>query len=286
MVTQGVNDDGDRALRAAAVQALAVRTPTLPPATHTNVYIVGQGELLVVDPASPYPEEQRALETTLERRLARGERVRSIFLTHQHVDHVSGALALKAVTGAPILAHAETARRLHARIPVDELVDGDDTLEAGGRTLKVVHTPGHAPGHLCLHDRASGTVLCGDMVASVGTILIDPEDDGDMRLYLESLERLRALGARCLLPAHGPPICNADEHLAFYIAHRLGREGKVLAALDELPRDLDTLVRVAYADTDPSIYPLAKRSLRAHLDKLVDERRARRDAHGWRRGAP
>jgi glyoxylase-like metal-dependent hydrolase (beta-lactamase superfamily II) len=124
-------------------------------------------------------------------------------------------------------------------------------------------------------------MVCGDMVASIGTILIDPGDDGDMSAYLDSLARMRALSPRCLLPAHGPPIWNADEHLAFYIAHRLGREQKVLASLDSIPRDLDALVSIAYADVAPNIHALAKRSLRAHLDKLVRDGRARDHGGRW-----
>ncbi len=264
-----------------AIWRFEVRTPTLPPATHTNVYIVGEGDLVVVDPASPYPEERSALAHAIATRTTRGERVAAIFLTHQHVDHVSGAAALQRATGAPILAHAETARRLQGRIAVDATIEEGARLPAGGRELEAIFTPGHAPGHLCLLDRGSGALLCGDMVASVGTILIDAEDDGDMAVYLDSLARMRTLSPRCLLPAHGPPIWNADEHLAFYIAHRLQREGKVLAALSDEVQDLDALVRIAYADTDPAIHPLAKRSLRAHLDKLVRQGRAQLRGGGW-----
>ncbi len=260
--------------QAPAIWRFEVRTPTLPPATHTNVYIVGRGEMLVVDPASPYPEERAALAAAIAARIAAGERVRAIFLTHQHIDHISGATSLKRATGAPIWAHAETARRLVGRVAVDELVEPGARLTAGDTTLEAIHTPGHAPGHLCLLEPRSRALICGDMVASVGTILIDPDDDGDMTVYLEQLARMRALAPACLLPAHGPPIWDADAHLLAYIAHRGMREGKVLAALGAAPRSLDELVPVAYDDVDPAIYALAKRSLHAHLDKLVREGRA------------
>ena len=307
-MTQGVNDDGNepdgsgaggalahdrqdaRALlpiglpsgpKVEAIWRFEVRTPTLPPATHTNVYILGEGDLVVVDPASPYPEEQAALARVIAERTAAGERVAAIFLSHQHIDHVSGAAALGRTTGAPILAHPQTAKRLAGRIAVDTTIEEGARLPVGGRQVEAIFTPGHAPGHLCLLDRGSGALVCGDMVASVGTILIDTEDDGDMAIYLASLARMRTLGLRCLLPAHGPPIWNADEHLAFYIAHRLQREAKALAALGAEPRALDALVPIVYADADPAIYPLARRSLRAHLDKLVHEGRARAVDGGW-----
>ena len=107
----------------------AVRTPTLPPATHTNVYIVGEGQVVVVDPASPYPEERAALAEALSQRR---EKLAAIFLTHQHVDHVSGAEVLSRATGAPIWAHAETASRLRGRITVDSAGLGDWRQDAPG----------------------------------------------------------------------------------------------------------------------------------------------------------
>ncbi len=260
-----------------AIWRFAVRTPTLPPATHTNVYILGEGECVVVDPASPYPEERSALADALAQR---AEKVTAIFLTHQHLDHVSGAMVLQRATGAPIWAHAETAARLHGRITVDHTVADGDALPIGARHVVARLTPGHAPGHLCLLDTESHALVCGDMVASEGTILVDADDDGDMRVYLDSLALMRTWQPSCLLPAHGPPIFDADAHLARYIAHRLGREAKVVAALGAALQTLDELVPVAYADTPSDIYPLAKRSLKTHLRKLVAEGLAvERDDH-------
>jgi glyoxylase-like metal-dependent hydrolase (beta-lactamase superfamily II) len=265
------------------IRRFEVRTPTLPPATHTNVYIVGEGDLVVVDPASPYPEERSALKEAISTRTTAGERVAVIFLTHQHLDHVAGAAVLKRATGAPIWAHAETARLLAGRLSIDRVVAEGERLPAGGVDLDAVFTPGHAPGHLCLLERRSRALVCGDMVASIGTIIIDAEDEGDMAVYLASLERLRRLQPRCLLPSHGPPIWNADEHLAGYVAHRLMREGKVKAALDAEARTLDELVPIVYADVAAQVWPLAKRSLLAHLVKLGREGTAVREGDRWRR---
>ena len=260
-----------------------VRTPTLPPATHTNTYIVGDGSIVVIDPASPYPEERAALRDAILARVQSGEHVAAIVLTHQHLDHVSGAVSLQRATGAPIWSHPETAKRLIGRITVDRTIEEGERLPSGGRDVEAIFTPGHAPGHLCLLDHGSRALICGDMVASVGSILIDAEDDGDMTIYLASLARMRTLAPSVLLPAHGPPIWNADEHLAHYIAHRLKRESLVLSALSANPQTLDELVVTAYADTPIAIHPIAKRSLRAHLDKLVAEGRSRGDGfHWWR----
>jgi glyoxylase-like metal-dependent hydrolase (beta-lactamase superfamily II) len=112
------------------------------------------------------------------------------------------------------------------------------------------------------------------MVASEGTIIVEPDDGGDMAVYLASLERVRAERAAALLPAHGPPILDADGKLAFYIRHRLEREQRVLAALSAEPRSLEELVPQSYPDVPPQVWPLAARSLLAHLHKLRTEGRA------------
>jgi glyoxylase-like metal-dependent hydrolase (beta-lactamase superfamily II) len=141
-----------------------------------------------------------------------------------------------------------------------------------------VHTPGHAEGHLCFE--LGDATIAGDMVAGLGTILIDP-DEGDMALYLASLQRLIERGSKTLLPAHGPVITDAAGKLREYIAHRTMREDKVVAALaDRRDAALADLLPDVYSDTPAILWPLAERSLRAHLDKLVREHRAREVAPG------
>jgi glyoxylase-like metal-dependent hydrolase (beta-lactamase superfamily II) len=268
------------------IRAVPLRTPTLPPATHTNCYIVGERELCVIDPASPYPEEQQALDEVVQRHCENGRTPALILLTHHHVDHVSGARELAARWQLPIAAHAETAARLAGRVAVTRTIDDGESLPFAPRGLVARFTPGHAPGHLCFHDAAAAAIVVGDMVASVGTIIVEPDDGGDMALYLASLKQLRGLvdaGARWLLPAHGPAIGDAAGKLDFYVAHRLQREALVLAALGDEPRDVMALVPAAYADVPPAIYGLAARSLLAHLIKLEREGRARRDGELWRR---
>ena len=251
---------------APGIRVLALRTPTLPPAAHTNVYLVGP---LLVDPGSPYRDQQ----TILEEQLAR-ERVAAVVLTHHHGDHVGGAQALADHLGVPIAAHPATARRLAGRVTVThELADGD-VFEG----VRCVLTPGHAEGHLCFE--LGDATIAGDMVAGLGTILIDP-DEGDMALYLASLQRLLERGSKTLLPAHGPAITDAAGKLREYIAHRTMRENKVVAALAaRSDAGLAELVPDVYADTPAILWPLAERSLRAHLDKLVREHRARIVAPG------
>lgn len=248
------------------IRVLALRTPTLPPAAHTNVYLVGPdaGPVVAVDPGSPFPEEQAALDAALA-----DLPIAAIVLTHHHGDHIGGATVLAQRWGVPILAHGATARRLEGVVEVARELDHGETVHG----MTCVHTPGHAEGHLCFEVVDGGATIAGDMVAGVGTILIDPSE-GDMALYLASLEALLARPAATLLPAHGPPIVDGPAKLREYLAHRRMREDRVVAALGEMPSTLGELVASAYSDTPPMLWPLAERSLRAHLDKLVAEGRA------------
>jgi glyoxylase-like metal-dependent hydrolase (beta-lactamase superfamily II) len=252
---------------APGIRVLALRTPTLPPAAHTNVYLVGPeiGPVAVVDPGSPYPDQQAVLDQFLA-----DVPIDMVLLTHHHGDHIGGAAALAARWGVPIAAHAATARRLEGIVEVTSLLADGDRVHG----LLAVHTPGHAEGHLCFE--RDGFTIAGDMVAGIGTILIDPSE-GDMALYLASLELLLARPAATLLPAHGPPIVDGPAKLREYLAHRRMREDRVLAALGDTPAALDDLLPTAYGDTPRMLWPLAERSLRAHLDKLVNEGRARFD---------
>jgi len=254
-------------------------TLTLPPATHTNAYVFGERELVVVDPGAHDPAEQDALAQELEARVAGGAHVRAVMLTHHHADHTSGAAALAARIGAPIWAHPETARRLSFTIG-RELDDGE-VIDLGGRRLRCVFTPGHAPGHLCFLEEETGWMAAGDMVASVGTILVDPSE-GDMRLYLESLHRMAELAPSVLLPAHGAPIADPAGKLAEYVRHRLWREERVAEALAGRGRSTAReLVPIAYADTAPVLHPIAERSLISHLVKLAADGRIRALGDEW-----
>jgi endoribonuclease LACTB2 len=271
---------------AAGVAVCPVRTPTLPPATHTNAYVMSGGaDLVVIDPASPYDDERAALDRELDRLVADGARLLAILLTHHHLDHVSGASHLAARTGAPIWAHADTARLLAGHVAVDRLLASGDVIELGGdrpRRVRAIHTPGHAPGHLCFADAETGFIAVGDMVSSISTILVDAGSEGDMRQYLASLDLLAREEARALLPAHGGPIPDAAGKLADYVRHRLWREERVAAALVERGRArARDLVPLAYADVAPALHGLAERSLVAHLVKLAGDGRARRDGDEW-----
>lgn len=255
---------------AAGVRGFPVRSPTLPPATHTNVWILGTRALTVIDPASPWPEEQQALWDALQELQRPIER---ILLTHHHHDHISGALDLQQRCGAPIVAHPATVERLGFAAEPIEAGPLDD--------LVLHHTPGHAPGHLVvLHP--SGACVAGDMVAGIGTIAIDPDDDGHLGTYLASLEALLALQPRWLLPAHGPVLDDPQTLLTHYLQHRHARTEQIREALTHADTPIGLAPHV-YTELDPRFHPLAAVQIRAHLIWLHEQGQVRREGPRWLR---
>ena len=258
-----------------------LRTPTLPPATATNTVVVGRRRLAVIEPGTPHADEQAQLLTWLDARVAEGARVEGIFLTHHHSDHIGFAERLREHTGAPLVAHPETARRIS--LSVDRHGSDDERFELDdGYGIRPVFTPGHAPGHFAYLETRTDIVHAGDMVAGDGSILIDPDDAGDMSAYLASLERLGSLGASRLVPAHGRAFEEPEAVCRHFVEHRLGRERKVVNAMGTESKNLPEILASAYADTPKMLWPLAEKSLRAHLQKLVDDGRAIQDDAGAR----
>jgi glyoxylase-like metal-dependent hydrolase (beta-lactamase superfamily II) len=258
------------------VAVLPLLTPTLPPATHTNCVVFAGAECTVVDPASALPQEVDRLVALLQTFLERGARVARIVLTHHHRDHVGGVAALREHFDAPVVAHRNTAELLAGWLDVDELIQDGDRLPCGDRSLSVLHTPGHASGHVVVWDERSGVAAFGDMIAGQGTIVIDPPD-GDMALYLTQLERLERLGVRVAVPSHGPLVTDPAARLHELRRHRVWREGAVLEALRTLgPCSVEDLMPMAYGDVPKMVRPIAVRQVLAHVEKLATEGRARR----------
>lgn len=247
---------------------LAVRSDTLPPATHTNAVLVGKERVWVIDPGTPDDDEQRRVAEHL-----RGREVGGVILTHRHRDHVAGAEPIAALLRCDIFAHPITKEELAGRVRVDRLLDEGDSIDlGGGRTSSVLFTPGHARGHIVLWEPRTRAMVVGDMVAGVGSVIISAPD-GDVADYLRSLARLRALDPLALYPAHGPVISPGAPKLDEYIAHRRKREHDIRAVIvSERGATLGRVVDVVYATTPAYLRPWALRAASAHVDKLIAER--------------
>ncbi len=236
-----------------------VRTPTLPPATHTNCYIVGGEDVVIIDPASPYEEEQEILDRVIERR---GCRVREIWLTHLHRDHVGGANHLRQRWGAKIAAHPITATDLAGAVAMStaSFVPNEQLELKGtpGWSLQVFHTPGHARGHVCIFESRFVSLITGDLMAGVGTIVIVPPE-GLMATYFDSLRRMQALSVSALFPSHGPVMANAKSKIQEYLDHRMMRETRILDAWLAGLRSAEQIVEHVYTDVPPALHGLAAR---------------------------
>ena len=273
------------------IKQLPLRTPTLPPAEHTNAYLVGHERLLLVDPATYEDGERALLAELVERALAAGARLEAVVLTHHHGDHVGSAEWARARFGVPVWGHEITGELLGDQIPLDRYLSEGDALplgrDADGLEFAplVLFTPGHAPGHIVLVDRRGEdeALIAGDMVAAIGSIIIDP-GEGDMARYITELRRLAARKPGLVFPAHGPPIEAGTAKLESYIAHRLWRETKVFEALCAWGGEATALdlVPVAYDDTPVALHPLAARACLAHLLKLAADGRAKRNGERFR----
>lgn len=271
----------DYARVTSGISMLPQRSATIPPATHTNTFIVGDERFVVIDPGSDMAEELEILHRAIGEAIEEGREAVAIVLTHHHPDHVDGVAALAERWGLPVWGHHRTGARL-ASIELDRLLNDGEKIELGADTLECLFTPGHADGHLSFYHARTNSVLVGDLVTSQGTILIDPRD-GHMGDYLESLRRVRDLGATALFPAHGWIITNPEEHLSFYIEHRLAREEKVFGALmaHDGPTSAADLVPDAYDDVPKAVWPLAARSVLSHLIHLVEVGRAKKSGDSF-----
>lgn len=209
----------------------------------TNTYVASG---TVVDPG---PDD----EQHLQRILAAGP-VERIALTHRHPDHSAGAERLSKLSGAPVLTFGAG------------LSDGD---RVGGRIdgLVAVHTPGHAPDHLCFWDPAGRVLLSGDLIAGRGSIMVAPPE-GNLEAYVTSLKRVQALAPARILPGHGPEVADAAAKIEEYVAHREEREARVVAALQSGASSMEEVVALAYDDVPPRMRRYAELAARAHLQKL------------------
>ncbi len=240
----------------------------------TNSYLVGEGDLAVIDPG---PLVESHIEKIIE---ASNGKLRWILCTHTHLDHSPAVVALKAATGAQVLGRPAPAGQ-DATFRPDVVVEHGQRIALAGATLRAIHTPGHASNHLCYLLEETKMLFTGDHVMQGSTVVINPPD-GDMRAYLASLELLLAEDLAILAPGHGYLIGEPHKEVRRLIAHRQAREAKVREALRRAgPAPLEQLLPLAYDDVPERMHRWAARSLAAHLDKLVAEGAAHAGPAGY-----
>ncbi len=246
----------------------------------TNTYLIGAADARSWAVIDPGPASDAHVEAILA---AAPGPIDRIFVTHTHKDHSPAAPALKERTGATLFGRAPLHREWQdATFAADVTLHGGERIAISDSThLAVLHTPGHASNHLCYLLEEERTLFTGDHLMQASTVVINPPD-GDMAAYLASLRALLPLELDWLAPGHGFLMAEPKKAIDAVIAHRLKREGKVVAALAELgPAEPERLLAQVYADTPRHLHPVAMRSLSAHLLKLRDEGRAVESAGRW-----
>lgn len=263
----------------------------------TGTYIVGAGDVAVIDPGPALPAHQAALHAALA-----GERVQAILVTHCHSDHSPSAAWLRELTGAPTvafgphvvdpdwvdddtpdeddIAEAQAAEeRGEAKVeesldlaftPDRRVVTGDVAAQGDGWTLEALHTPGHTSNHTCFWMPEQRMLFSGDHIMGWSTTVITPPD-GDMRAYFDSIELVRALSPSSLWPTHGSPVTDVLPFIDAFVAHRLDREAQVLQAVRDGVALVPDMVRRLYVGVSEKLYKPAGRSVLAHLIKLADD---------------
>ncbi|TFI58686.1 MBL fold metallo-hydrolase [Sphingomonas parva] len=252
--------------------------------TGTQTYVIGEGEVAIIDPGPDVAAHVEALLAAI-----RDERVAAIVCTHTHRDHSPASRAVRAATGAPIVGCAALALddegpRADDAFDVDYSPDrvlGDgDRIAGPGWTLEAVATPGHTSNHLCFALPEASALFSGDHVMGWSTTVVAPPD-GDMADYMASLERLRTRAERLYYPAHGPAITDPQAHLDRLIAHRRGRERQILDLLREGQQAIPPMVEIIYRDVDSRLHPAAARSVLAHLIDMHSRGLVRRAGEAW-----
>jgi glyoxylase-like metal-dependent hydrolase (beta-lactamase superfamily II) len=240
----------------------------------TNTYLVGSGEIAIIDPG---PDDGRHIQAITD--ATKGERIAHILITHSHRDHCDGARALQEAQGGEILSFGPTETPRGAGAAglgsdfVDEAFVPDRKIEDGeeirGRSfaLDVLHTPGHAPDHICFALVGQRTVFTGDHVMGWNTTVIAPPE-GNMAKFLASMQRLLKRHDKVFLPAHGGRILTPQRVVKAYVMHRQWRENTILACLEEGGRTIPQIVAKIHGGLDPELKDAASLSVLAHLEHL------------------
>lgn len=248
---------------APGVRRIVAPNPSMMTGPGTNTYLLGEQAVAVIDPG---PLIAGHIENIVEKSTGS---IQWILATHTHPDHSPGIVLLAEMTGAEVLGMpAPDGQHQDRTFTPTRVLSDADALETDEFRLDAVHTPGHASNHLCYRHAALNWLFTGDHVIDGSTVVIDPPD-GNMKRYIESLQKCRDLGCDALAPGHGEVINDPARAIDWIIDHRLEREGKVRAAIQANP-NLTTheLVPHVYQDVDPKLFGWAERSLLAHALKL------------------
>jgi len=256
--------------------------------TGTETYIVGRGEVAVIDPGPDLAEHVEAILAATQ-----SERITAILCTHTHRDHSPAAPMVQAATGAPIVGCAaltleDDGPRADAAFDPDYrpdrvLADGE-SVSGPGWTLEAVATPGHTSNHLCFALRESKALFSGDHIMGWSTTVVSPPD-GDMADYMRSLDTLIARDDRIYYPAHGDPVTDPQRFVRAIATHRRQRERQILDLLEQEAQPIPAMVASMYRGIDPRLHGAAGRSVLAHLIDLEARDRVWRDGENWARAA-
>jgi len=253
--------------------------------TGTGVYIVGRGEVAVIDPGPDLPDHFEALKAALT-----GEVVTHVLVTHHHLDHSPLAHPLAKRFGAKVYGRAAPADHGEAAAPgleegsdsrfrPDVEIEDGDLFCGPGWTLEAVTTPGHTSNHVCFALKEENALFSGDHIMGWSTTVITPPD-GDMGDYFASLAKVRARDFDALWPTHGAPVREVGPFVDAYVAHRKAREAQILEALGAGLTSIPAMVPSLYAAVDPRLHPAAALSVLAHMIQLVKEGRVSAEGEG------
>ncbi|MDH3305186.1 MAG: MBL fold metallo-hydrolase [Gammaproteobacteria bacterium] len=258
------------------LRRLVAPNPSMMTGPGTNTYLFGKKYVAVLDPGPVIASHLEMIQGYA------GAPIRWILVTHTHPDHSPAAMKLAAMTGAELLGMpAPRSGYQDTTFKADRVLEDGDQLATPEFVIEAVHTPGHASNHLCYRHVAKNWLFTGDHVIDGSTVVINPPD-GNMKHYLQSLQRAKELRCDALAPGHGEIIHKPDRAIDWLINHRLEREQKVVAALVAYPNlSARDLVRHVYEDVDKKLYALAERSLLAHLLKLEHDGTAERIDDRW-----
>ena len=231
----------------------------------TNTYLVGKEEVTVIDPGP-------AMQEHIDVITAAAPNIKQILVTHTHPDHSPGVRLLKENLDIPAYGMLTNfSKNQDQTFSPERILDDGEVFQEEEFSIEVVHTPGHASNHLCFILKEEKLIFTGDHIMNGSTVVIGPPD-GNMKQYIQSLEKLKDYDIEKIAPGHGELLENPHEVADWIINHRLEREKKVFQALQEATKGTpDTLVEKVYDDVDSSLFPIAKASLLAHLIKLEED---------------